>query len=245
MKCAAMLAVVLLQLTADARSGAAPVIVQAEITRDGLVFDAPMPLPWGSYVPANLRRAAIVADAARRGRLYADRNDYGHTEITFARRLPVNLSRRMYYFLGAAGVREIRPTGLLGTARIEWAAGGDAIQNVHAFGHLRARAGTMTGGGFVLIAGEPLRLTSAPSAFSADALLAPHGESYKGRGTPFRQIVRQYEIRQDAPTQDRWVWVQWLADEAVVEGGCTTRLTLFHLGPEPAQVVTLDAGCDV
>lgn len=245
MKYAAALAAATLLFTVQAPPTAAPVIVSAEITRDGLVFESPSPLPWDSYVPAHLRRAALTTDAARRARLYADRNDYGHTEVTFARPLPTDLSRRMYYFLGEAGVREIRPVGLLGTARIEWAVDNDTVRNVRAFGHVQARAGTMTGGGFVLTVGEPVHLMTAPSTFSADALLAPHGEPYKGRGTPFRQIVRQYEIRLPPPSHDRWVWVQWLADEALVEGGCTTRLTLFHLGPEPVQVATLDAGCDV
>jgi hypothetical protein len=222
-----------------------PINVSALVTRDGLMFDSPIPLPWEASVPAGLRQEALTAAADRRRQLFARRDDYGNTEVPFPLPLSADLRRRAYYFLSPTGVREIHPKGLLGTVRIVWDEDRDTIQRVEVFGEVQAPAGAASGGGFVLITTQPVRLTTEPSDLTADALLSPHGEPYKGRNTPFRQIVRQYQVRQTAPSPDRWVLVQWLPDTAMVEAGCAVRLSLFHLGPEPSQVATLDAACDV
>ena len=110
--------------------------------------------------------------------------------------------------------------------------------------YYRARIEPAPAGGFVMIATDPLRLTMERSDFSVDSLLAERGADYPNRGTPFWRIVRQYQIRQVGGAGDRWVWVQWPADSAMVEGGCTVRMGLFRLGRVPTMVSSLDAGCD-
>jgi hypothetical protein len=245
MKLLAVLAAATMVLVGASPPPDRPIIVSAVVTHDGLMFDSPVPLPWDALVPASLRQDALATAADRRRQLYARRDDYGNTEVPFPLPLSADLRRRAYYFLNRTGVQDIHPRSLLGTVRIAWADDRDIIQRVEAFGEVQAPVGAATGGGFVLIAISPLRLTTEPSHLTADALLGPHGEPYKGRDTPFRQIVRQYQVRQTAPSPDRWVFVQWRPDTAMVETGCTVRLSLFHLGPEPALVATLDTGCDV
>lgn len=236
----------LLALRASAPSPS-PVIVSAYLgAKGGVVFDSPITLSWDSLVPAELRRAALDADLARRQRLFDQREEmYGMTEVTFPHPLPSALRGRSYYLLDSTGVYETRPTGLLGTVRINWNDSTARIRDVQVYGSIEAPARAGGEGGFVLITESPVTLRVEPSQLTADALLAPRGGTYTGRGMPFREIVRQYVVRQTAPSPDRWVWVQWRPDSAMVEIGCTLRFALFHWQAEPEQVASTDYGCDV
>jgi hypothetical protein len=116
---------------------------------------------------------------------------------------------------------------------------------VEAYGQLLALAPPGSNGGFILSAGGRVTLLVEPSQLSADRLLAPRSGTYQHQGSPFWEIIRQYRVRQTVPAPDSWVWVQWRADTALVEAGCTLRFSLFHLDPDPVQLATTDTGCDV
>ena len=220
-----------------------PVIVSAYRAPDRILFDSPLPINWDSLLPANLRPSALAADSARRRYLFQQRSDFGSTEVAFILPLPAQLGRRSYYLLDSLGASAIRPTDLHGTARIQW---GDSAQvlGVQALGQLQATP-TIGNGGFVLSSGAPVTLVVESSRLSADQLLAPKGNQYPHRGTPFWQIVRQYRIRETAPSANSWIWVQWQADKAMIEAGCSLRFSLFHAGDEPVEVASTDTGCDV
>ena len=238
-------------LAADPEPPTAPMVVSALATPGGVVFDAPISINWDSLLPANLRRAALAADPAGRRRLFDRRTDYG-SEATFPVSLPARLKTLHYYLFDSIGVRRLRPTDLLGRARIEWVqivgidrvSDTDQVAAVGASGGIRARIGPAATGGFVMIAADSLRLTMERSDFSADSLLAERGADYPNRGTPFWRIIRQYQVRQVGGSGDRWAWVQWAADSAALEGGCLVRLGLFRLGGVPTMVSSVDAGCD-
>ncbi len=210
----------------------------------GLYFEAPVPLPWESWLPADLQPAALARDAARRLELFAQRSDFGFTEVAFFRPMPPDLQGRYYYLLDPSGVRSIRPTGLRGTARIEWSDSGE-VRAVHAFGHVVAADPGAGPGGFVLVSQQPRRLRVIPSRRTADALLAPTGGTYVGRGTAFWEIVAQYEAVESGPAAGAWVFVQWKPDEAMAEAGCQRRFTLFQTRPVLEQVGTTSDHCDV
>jgi hypothetical protein len=221
----------------------APVIVSAYRSPDRILFESPISLNWDSLLPGNLRQPALAADSERRRYLFQQRSDFGTTEVAFILPLPTQLSQRSYSLLDSLGVSEIHPTDLRGTARIQW---GDSaeVKGVQAFGQLQA-APTIGNGGFVLSSEFPVTLVVEASTLSADQLLAPEGGNYNHKGTRFWHIMREYRIRQTAPTADSWIWVQWQADTGMAEAGCTLRFSLFHLGPVPVQVASTDTGCDV
>lgn len=204
-------------LAADPAPPPTPTVVSALATPGGVVFAAPISINWDSLLPANLRRAALH-----------------------------------YYLFDSTGVRRLQPTDLLGSAGIDWVrivgvdrvSDTDQVAAVTAPGGIRARIEPAPAGGFVMIAANPLRLTMERSDFSVDSLLAERGTDYPNRGTPFWRIVRQYQIWQVGGAGDRWVWVQWPADSAGVEGGCADRLGLFRLGKVPTMVSSLGARCD-
>lgn len=128
----AVLAAVLLASTDSWRPAAPPIIVSALLTSDGILFASPIVLPWDSLLPSSLRPAALAADPGRRRHLFNKRSDFGSTEVPFSLPLPADLRRRTYYLLDSAGTRELRPTGLLGTARITWAGDRDSVEAVKA-----------------------------------------------------------------------------------------------------------------
>ena len=239
----ALLVLAGLLLAGSSRPGSPPVIVSAYADGENLLFDAPIEVNWDSLLPPALQPAALAADRARRQQLFEKRSDFGLTEVPFPVALPSVLHRRFYYLLDSAGIRQIRPSGLQGTARIHWSGDSAEVGETRTFGSLRARVGSR--GGFVLSTEQPATLKLEPSARSADMLLAPEGGEYQGKGTPFREIIRQYQVTLTRPTADRWIWVQWLADTAVVEAGCSYRFSFFHLTREPALVASTDSGCDV
>lgn len=175
-----------------------PVVVSAYADAAGLYFEAPVPLPWERWLPSDLQPASLASDAARRRELFAQRSDFGFSEVAFFRPMPPDLQGRFYYLLDPSGVRPIRPTGLRGTARIEWSDSGE-VRAVHAFGYVLAADPGAGPGGFVLVSEQPRRLRVIPSRRTADALLAPTGGTYVGRGTAFREIVAQYEAVEDRP----------------------------------------------
>ena len=239
----ALLVMAGLLLAGSSRPGTAPVIVSAYADGENLLFDAPIELNWDSLLPPALTRAALAGDRARRQQLFEKRSDFGLTEVLFPVALPSAVQRRFYYLLDSAGIREIRPSGLQGTARILWAGGSAEVGETRAFGSLRARVDSR--GGFVFSTEQPATLKLEPSVRSADMLLAPEGGEYQGKGTPFREIIRQYQVTMTRPAADRWILVQWLADTAVVEAGCSYRFSLFNVSREPAMVASTDSGCDV
>jgi hypothetical protein len=227
-------------------AGTAPVVVSAFADGRALRFDSPMELPWASWLPANLQADALNADTPRREELFTQRSDFGSTEVAFSHAVTPELSRRFYYLLDPTGIREIKPTGLAGTARIEWLANSSTVREVQAFGQVVGSLGGEGLGGFVLVSESRLKLVMTPSHLSADALLTPNGGDYVGRGTAFREIVSQYQVRAaGTPQSEGWVWVQWRADEEQVEAGCQRRFSLFRLTPEPAEVATTNYECDV
>ncbi len=97
------------------------------------------------------------------------------------------------------------------------------------------------GGGFVLITPQPLRVTTAPSHYTADELLGP-GADRPFRGTSFWEIRTQFALTNMG---ESYVFVQWAADAEVREAGCEQRFSLFRLGRTPTVVATNDYGCDV
>lgn len=219
-------------------------MVSAYTDAAGLYFEAPVPLDWESWLPADLQPASLARDAGRRRELLAQRSDFGFTEVAFFRPVPPDLQGRYYYLLDPSGVRPIRPTGLRGTARIEWSEAGE-VRAVHAFGHVLATDPGAGPGGFVLVSEQPRRLRVIPSRRTADALLAPTGGTYVGRGTAFREIVTQYEAVESGPDTGAWLFVQWKPDEAMMEAGCQRRFTLFQTRPVLEQVGRTDDHCDV
>lgn len=232
-----------LVLIGSTRVGSPPVIVSAYVDNGGLLFNAPVEPNWDSLLPPALRPAGLAGDRARRQQLFEKRSEGGFTEVPYPANLPSVLQRRFYYLFDSAGIREIRPTALQGTARIRWTGDGAVVGEVKTFGGMRAQVSS--NGGFVLSTDGRTTLKLEPSTRSADTLLAPRGGEYPQKGTPFWQIVRQYQVTQTGPTTDSWVWVQWRGDTAMVEAGCTYRFSLFHLMPEPVMVSSTDYGCDV
>jgi hypothetical protein len=79
---------------------------------------------------------------------------------------------------------------------------------------------------------------------TADALLAPRGGTYLGRGTPFREIVAQYRVR-GVPGPEAWICVRWKEDTDLIEGACERRFSLFRPEPEPSEIATTNYRCDV
>lgn len=224
----------------------APTVRSAYLLEDSLVaFDPPTELPWDSLLPARLQAAALEGDSGRLRSLYAKRDDFGNTELTFPLPVPPSLGRLHYYLLDSAGVHEVHPGRLRGTARIEWVPDRPEIAGVRAFGVLTAEAPAGSHGGFVLVAASALDPGVAPSQWSADTLLAPHGGTYSGQHTPFRQIVREYQVETTAPGFGRLVWVQWAPDTAMVEAGCSLRYALFRWELDPEVLATTDDRCDV
>jgi hypothetical protein len=225
---------------------AAPTVTSAYATERGIVFDAPVPVAWDSLLPDSLQPRALRANSARRLALFEQRTpEYGTTEVFYVLPVPPLLEGRFYYLLDSTGLIETRPDSLLGTARIRWAGPFARVETVNAFGQVRVLARRAASGGFILSSDRRLTLAVAPSDLSADALLAPGGGTYLGRGTAFRQILRQYEVREAAPETRRWIWVQWLPDTALLEAGCQFRFTLFQHDLQPAPIASTDYGCDV
>jgi hypothetical protein len=223
----------------------APVVVSAYVQSDTLLFDAPEPLPWETWLPSELQPSSLAQNPSRRQELSSRRSDFGSTEVSFPVALPPEIAKRFYYLLDPGGPHQIRPALLLGTARIVWRDTTAEVESVSAFGQI-ASPGTGDGlGGFVLVSEEALTLAAKPSQWTADALLAPAGGSYPGQGTPFRAIVAQYELTVTAPVPSRWVFVQWAPDTAMVEAGCERRFSLFRLNPGPIPAGSTDYGCDV
>ncbi|HUL70078.1 MAG TPA: hypothetical protein VLT17_07615 [Gemmatimonadales bacterium] len=240
------LLIALLAAAAPSPAGTAPVAVSAFTDGRVLRFDSPMELPWSSWLPANLQADALNADTQRREELFAQRSDFGSTEVAFSHAVTPELKQRFYYLLDPTGIREIRPTSLAGTARIEWLDNSSTVSEVRAFGQVVGSLGGEGLGGFVLVSQSPLKLVMAPSHFTADGLLSPQGAEYRGRGTAFREIVAQYQVREaGTPPSEGWIWVQWKPDEELVEAGCQRRFSLFRPAPGPAEVATTDYGCDV
>lgn len=226
----------------------AQIVASAYATEHGLLCDSPLPVAWDSLLPDSLGIPALGANSARRRALYEQRApEYGVTEVPFGAAITLQLQRRSYYLLDSSGVNEVRPDTLIGTARINWAraGAGDSVGAVEAFGQVRLRVPLAAGGGFVLNSDRPFTLVATSSALSADSLLAPGGGTYLGRGSPFREIRRQYAVRETAPETRQWIWIQWSPDTDMVEAGCQYRYTLFALTPEPELVASTDYGCDV
>ena len=242
----ALSAALLLALLTPGVAAQAPTVRSAYLLEDSLVaFDPPTELPWDSLLPPGLRPAALEIDSAGLRRLYGRRDDFGNTELTFPLPVPPSLAQLHYYLLDSTGVHEVHPGGLRGTVRIEWAPKRPTIARVGTFGVLTAEAPAGSHGGFLLVAPTALDLRVAPSHWSADTLLAPHGGTYPGQHTPFRQIVREYQIQTTAPGLARLVWVQWAPDTAMFEAGCSLRYALFRWEADPEVLGTTDDGCDV
>lgn len=222
-----------------------PLILSAYTDGHALRFDPPIPLPWESWLPPQLHQAALAADSGRRQELHALGSEFGITEVPFNLPTTGGIEQRFYYLLDPAGLRDFRPTGLVGTASIKWQDSSDEVAAVGTGGQVQATEGGSGPGGFVLVTEGPATFVVTPSSLTADELLAPHGGTYIGQGTPFREIVAQYQVRQTALWTGTWIWVQWKPDEGMVEAGCTKRFSLFRLGMEPVEVKTTDYGCDV
>ncbi len=223
-----------------------PVVVSAFTDGHSLRFDSPIDLPWASWLPADLQEASLAAHTSRREELFAQRSDFGSTEVPFSHAVTPDLERKFYYLLDPTGLREIRPTGLAGTARVQWLNNSSTVRDVEAFGQVVGSAGGAGPGGFVLVSDSKMKLVMTTSHFTADALLAPNGGTYLGRGTAFREIIGQYHVREAGTAESEgWIWVQWRADDELVEAGCQRRFSLFRLGPEPVEVGTTSDGCDV
>jgi hypothetical protein len=243
---AAWLSLVLLLGPLAAARAADPdlVVVSAYTDAAGLRFEAPVSLPWESWLPPHLQAASLGRDVARRRELFGRRSEFGSTEVEFSRPVPPDLKKRHYYLLDPSGVRPIRPTDLRGTARIEWDDAGE-VRAVQAFGQVVGSDVGVGLGGFVLVSERPRRLRAVPSRWTADALLAPNGGTYFGQGTAFREIVAQYEVREGEAATGTWLFVQWRPDDAMVEAGCQRRFTLFRLRPVLEEVGTTSDLCDV
>ncbi|MGH7703573.1 MAG: hypothetical protein ACREMO_10790 [Gemmatimonadales bacterium] len=231
--------------TAPAWPQGNPLILSAYTDSRGLRFDSPIPLPWETWLPPELQQTALAADSGRRHELRARRSEFGITEVVFDLPTTGGIEQRFYYLLDPAGLHLFRPTGLTGTASIKWRESTDEVSAVGTGGQVQATEGASGPGGFVLVTEEPVTFAVTPSTLTADDLLAPHGGTYIGQGTPFREIIAQYQVRETAPGSGTWIWVQWKPDEGMVEAGCSRRFSLFRLGAEPVEVKTTDDGCDV
>jgi hypothetical protein len=247
MRPALILSVAILLVTAPRPVDQAPVttVAPAYVTEGAVSFDPPLPLPWDSLLLPGLQPAALAADEQRRQEYYALRSESGQTTVPFSLVIPAVLRQRAYHLLDAAGARRIVPAGLIGKALLRWADSSAVVLSLSTSGQLYARIDRPSDGGFVLSSDGPVRLTTTPSQLTADQLLAPHGAAYPYRGTSFWTIVRQYEVHQTSPAEERWVWVQWRPDSAMVEAGCSLRFALFRLTPAPVQVGSQESGCDV
>lgn len=219
-----------------------PTIVSVYLEGTDLVMTPIDSIDWDKFVPPRLQPAAIAENPAFKQELFAKRGDYGSTEVPISVPSPPALLSRFYYLFDSAGVREIRPRGLKAIASVGWRGNSDSVDQVKAYGYVRL--GATSNGGFVLVAPQRRTLKLEPSALTVDSLLGPNGAEYANKGTPFWKMLRQYQIRLMAPTQDRWVLVQWAPDSAGVEGGCANRFSLFHFQPAPVVVQSTDAGCD-
>ena len=222
-----------------------PLILSAYTDDRGLRFDSPIPLPWESWLPPELQQTALAADSGRRQELYARRSEFGITAVAFDLPTTGGIEQRFYYLLDPAGLHLFRPTGLTVTASIKWRESTDEVSAVGTTGQVRATVGAARPGGFVLVTEEPATFVVTPSNLTADDLLAPHGGTFIGQGTPFREILAQYQVRETAPGSGTWIWVQWRPDEGMVEAGCSRRFSLFRLGTEPVEVKTTEDGCNV
>jgi hypothetical protein len=241
---ARMLAMVAASLLAD-QFGSPPVILSAYVEADTLTLEVPQAQPWDAWLPDSLRLTALARDPARRQALFAQRSDVGITDINVPLPVPPELAERYYYLIDSAGERPNLPTALRGTARMTWQTGTPEALAVEVFGKVALALTTPRGGGFVIASGQPLTLSVTPTQWSAHAQLAPQGGTYGGQGTSFWMIVAQVEVAAAPPATERWVFVQWLADTAMVELGCEFQFALFQLDPRPRLAGTTEDGCDV
>lgn len=218
-----------------------PRIISAFSDEGTIYFSSPDSIDWAPLLPDSLRAEALNRNPERRQALRESSMDFGGSaEIFFSAKAPPSLGKNFYYLLDSSGIREIRPGDLKGVAGVNLLRGTDSIETVSTYGYVRSQI--ISNGGFVLVGRQRLSLKQEPSAIRADSLL---GTADPYLGTPFRQMVRQYGVRMTAPRTDRWIFVQWLADSAGIEGYCAFRFALFHLAPEPAMVSSNDYGCDV
>ena len=204
--------------------------------------------PWRENAPRQLRQISTTSlNRSLEALIRGHEDDFGYASVPFDVRVPADLRSKYYVLVDANGLAAMKIDRLQGIARIPLPDGATATGEVQFYGDVFASPRQMSrkvAGGFILITATRAELSVRPSARTADDLLGFGGVEYFGRGTPFRSIRAQYELR-IAPDPSPYVFVQWIPDDELREAGCQYRFTLFKLAQQPTVVSTTDYGCDV
>jgi hypothetical protein len=222
--------------------------VSATHTDDTHVSFQPADFPWRESAPRQLRQiSATSLNRSLEALMRGHEDDFGFASVPFDVRVPTDLRSKYYVLVDAYGLAAMKLDRLQGVARIPLPDGAAAGHDVQFYGDAIAsprQTSRRVAGGFILITSSRAELAVRPSARTADDLLGFGGIEYSGRGTPFRTIRAQYELRV-ASDPSPYVFVQWAPDDELREAGCQYRFTLFKLAPQPTVVSTTDYGCDV
>jgi hypothetical protein len=204
--------------------------------------------PWRESAPRQLQQISTTPlNRSLEALIRGHEDDFGFASVPFNVRVPADFRSKYYVLVDANGLAAMKLDRLQGVARIPLPDGAAAAREVQFYGDAIAspRQGSRkVVGGFILITSTRAELAVRPSARTADDLLGFGGVEYFGRGTPFRSIRAQYELRM-ASDPSPYVFVQWIPDDELREAGCQYRFTLFKLTPQPTVVSSTDYGCDV
>jgi len=203
--------------------------------------------PWQENAPRQLRQLSSVPNRSLEALIRGHEDDFGFARVRFNVRIPPDLRAKHYVLIDANGLVTLELDRLQGIARIPLPDGAAETRDIQFYGEAIAaprQSSRRVAGGFVLITPTRPVLTVRPSGRTADDLLGAGGVEYFGRGTPFRIIRAQYELRIDSDPAP-YVFVQWGPDDELREAGCQYRFTLFKITMPPTVVSTTDYGCDV
>jgi hypothetical protein len=204
--------------------------------------------PWRENAPRQLRQISTTSlNRSLEALIRGHEDDFGFASVPFDVRVPADLRSKYYVLVDANGLAAMKLDRLQGVARIPLPDGAAAARDVQFYGDAIAsprQTSRKVAGGFILVTSTRAELAVRPSARTADDLLGVGGVEYFGRGTPFRSIRAQYELR-IASDPSPYVFIQWIPDDELREAGCQYRFTLFKLTPQPTVVSTTDYACDV
>ncbi|MGE0159747.1 MAG: hypothetical protein AB7T31_10080 [Gemmatimonadales bacterium] len=222
----------------------------------GLWFLAPDEIDWASRAPADLRDLPIpTRDADLVARFAPEVDMFGGVEIGTTVPVPPEIAVRNVFFAGPDGIMPLRLDSAVAVTRLELDPQGATIEGRSSWGRIYAtpERGPAAGGGFVLRAAGPLTFQLTSTDMNADDLLMrsttierTSDGGYFARGTAFWEIVAQYRFSIGADPRT-WVFVQWAADDGMVEAGCAFRYELFELDANggATSIGWTSYGCDV
>ncbi len=227
------------------QTGAQELTVIPAIHQDDGSVSFRLDVPARPHAPDSIRELeAPPRDSARLAEMFANRDMFGNTEVTFTVPAPSVPTDSVYYLVHAGGIALMPLDSVKGTARVVFGRTATILDiGYWAYGFASTATGEPVGGGFMWLGSVEDEFDREPSHATADDLLGPHGEDYEGRGTVFWKMVSQFALS----TLDgrSYVFVQWAADTALIEAGCVYRFSLFQRQPTVLQIGWVNYGCDV